>query len=78
MIDIVSRYEYEELPLLELVCGHFHLHRNDHSSALALTYFQKWDSMYAKNIYLLLKIAILQRGNTSVAEKTFAKVRHID
>lgn len=65
-------------PVPELIFGHFHLHRNDYSSAL--TYFQKLESVYPKNVYLLLKMATLQLncGNISVAEKIFAQVRQID
>eukprot|EP00586_Coscinodiscus_wailesii_P008004 CAMPEP_0172522422 /NCGR_PEP_ID=MMETSP1066-20121228/293115_1 /TAXON_ID=671091 /ORGANISM="Coscinodiscus wailesii, Strain CCMP2513" /LENGTH=610 /DNA_ID=CAMNT_0013305419 /DNA_START=499 /DNA_END=2331 /DNA_ORIENTATION=- len=66
------------LPVQEMVVGHLHIHRNNHSSALG--YFRKLDSWFPNNVYLLLKIAVLQLncGDGPGAEKTFAHIRRID
>lgn len=66
------------LPIMEIASAHFLQHCNQTDPALKA--FTKLDKEYPNNVYLLLQIAglQLQSSDESKAERTFARIRHLD
>jgi anaphase-promoting complex subunit 7 len=66
------------LPVVDIVSAHFLMHR--HQSKLALDHFVQLEQEFPNNVFLLLKIALLQlhTSDDAGAERTFARIRQLD
>eukprot|EP00521_Asterionellopsis_glacialis_P013243 CAMPEP_0195301164 /NCGR_PEP_ID=MMETSP0707-20130614/28790_1 /TAXON_ID=33640 /ORGANISM="Asterionellopsis glacialis, Strain CCMP134" /LENGTH=581 /DNA_ID=CAMNT_0040364031 /DNA_START=68 /DNA_END=1813 /DNA_ORIENTATION=+ len=65
-------------PILDIVSAHFLMH--GHQTSQALAQFKKLERDFPNNVYLLLKIALLQlqSSDNAGAERSFARIRQLD